>query len=101
MAIILRFTNLPDILALCEANLQDTVDSNSFIVRGYLPLICKDSFFHMHGYGVVVKEELPLALEISLETLGVSYMCFQLALLHSMSYLFFLHRSPSSLSCSI
>ena len=69
-------TNLPDILALSETNLDDVVDSNSFIVKGYLPLIRKDSSTHMHGLGVFVKEGLPLAREISLETLGESYMCF-------------------------
>ena len=30
-----------------------------------------------------------------------SYLCFRLALLHSVSYLFFLHRSPSSLLCAV
>ena len=52
------------------------MDSNSFIVKGYLPLIHKDYSPHMHGLGVFVKEGLPLAREISLETFGESYMCF-------------------------
>ena len=42
-------SNSPDILALCEANLDDSIDSGSFSVRGYLPLIRKDSSTHMHG----------------------------------------------------
>ena len=46
-------TNSPDILALSETNLEDEVDSNSFIVKGYLPLIHKDSSTHMHGLGVL------------------------------------------------
>ena len=29
--------NSPDTLALCEANLDDSIDSSSFSVRGYLP----------------------------------------------------------------
>ena len=33
----------PDILALCETNLDDSVDSGNFSVRVYLPLIPKDS----------------------------------------------------------
>ena len=93
-------TNLPDILALSKTNLDDVVDSNSFIVEGYIPLICNDSSTHMHDLGVFVKEGLPLGQEISLETFGDSYMCFRLALLHSVSYFFFLYRSPSSPSCS-
>ena len=38
----------PDILALCESNLDDSIDSGNFSVRGYLPLIRKDSSTHMH-----------------------------------------------------
>ena len=36
-------SNSPDILALCETNLDDSIDSGNFSVRGYLPLIQKDS----------------------------------------------------------
>ena len=32
-------SNSPDIFALCESNLDDSVDSGNFSVRGYLPLI--------------------------------------------------------------
>ena len=31
--------NSPDIFALCEANLDDSIDSGNFSVTGYLPLI--------------------------------------------------------------
>ena len=31
--------NLPDILALCETNLDNSIDSGNFSVRAYLPLI--------------------------------------------------------------
>ena len=33
----------PDIFALCETNMDDSIDSSDFFVRGYLPLILKDS----------------------------------------------------------
>ena len=36
-------SNSPDILALCEANLDDSIDSGNFSVRAYLPLIQNDS----------------------------------------------------------
>ena len=36
-------SNSPDILALCETNLDDSVDSGDFSVMGYLPLIQKDT----------------------------------------------------------
>ena len=32
-------SNTPDVFALCETNLDDSVDSGNFLVRGYLPLI--------------------------------------------------------------
>ena len=46
-------SNSPDILALCETNLNDLIDSGNFSVRGYLPLIGKDSGTHMHGLTVL------------------------------------------------
>ena len=36
-------SNFPDILVLYETNLDDSIDSGNFSVRGYLPLIQKDS----------------------------------------------------------
>ena len=47
--------NSPDILALCETNLDDSIDSGNSSVRGYLPLIYKDYSFHIHGLGVYLK----------------------------------------------
>ena len=82
-------SNSPDILALCETNLDDSIDSGNFSVRGYLPLIRKDSSTHMHGLTVYVKEGLPFARDLSLENSADSYLCFRLALLHSVSDLFF------------
>ena len=54
-------SNSPGILALCETNLDGSTDSENFSVRGYLPLIQKDSVTHMHGLAVYVKEGLPFA----------------------------------------
>ena len=83
-------SNSPDILALCETNVDDSIDSGIFSVRGYLPLIRKNSSTHMHGLAVYVKEGLPFARDLSLENSADSYLCFRLALLHSLSYFFFL-----------
>ena len=55
----------------------------------------------MHGLAVYVKEGLPFAWYLSLENSVDSYLCFQLALLHSMSYFFFFYQSPSSLLCTV
>ena len=49
-------SNSPDILALCETNLDDSIDSGNFSVRGYLPLIRKDSSTHMHGLAVISRK---------------------------------------------
>ena len=91
-------SNSPDILAPCETNLNDSIDSGNFSVRGYLPLIQKDSITHMHGLAVYVNEGLSFAWDLSLENSADSYLCFRLALLHS--YVFFLYSSPSSL-CTV
>ena len=86
-------SNSPDILAVCETNLDDSTDSGNFSVRGYLPLIWKDSITHIHGLAVYGKEGLPFARDLFLENSGDSYLRFRLALLHSVSYFFFLYRS--------
>ena len=88
-------------LSWLETNLDDSIDSGNFSVRGYLPLIQKDSSTHMHGLTVYMKEGLPFARDLSLENSADSYLCFRLALLHSVSYLFFLCRSPSSSLCTV
>ena len=48
-------SNSPDILALCETNLDYSIDAGNFYVRDYLPLIRKDSSIYMHGLAVYVK----------------------------------------------
>ena len=54
-----RESNPPDILALFETNLDNSIDSGNFSVTGYFPLIQKDSITHMHGLTVYVKGGLP------------------------------------------
>ena len=67
---------------------------------GYLPLIHKYSITHMPGLAVYMKEGLPFAQDLSPENSRDSYLCFRLALLHSVSYLFFLFQSPSLTLCA-
>ena len=69
-------SNSPDILALCETNLDDSIDSRNFSVRGYLPIIQKDSSTHVHGLEVYFKGGLPFARDLSLENSADSYLCF-------------------------
>ena len=89
-------SNSPDIVALWETDLDDSIDSGRFSVRSNLPLIRKDSSTHMHGLAVYVKEGLPFARDLSQENSADCYLCFRLALLHLVSYFFFLHQLPSS-----
>ena len=85
----------PDILALCETNLDDSIDSGNFSMRGYLPLIRKDTSTHMHVLAVYVKEGLPFPRDLSLETLQILLMfstCFtslSVLLLFPLSITFF------------
>ena len=69
-------SNSPDILALCETNLDDSIDSGNLYMRGYLPLIQKDSITHMHGLAVFVKEVLSFARDLSIQNSADSYLCF-------------------------
>ena len=55
----------------------------------------------MHDLIVCVKEGLPFTQNLSLENSVDSYLCFRLALLHSVSYFFFLYQSPSSSLCLV
>ena len=48
-----------------DVNLDDSIDSDNFSVRGYLPLIRKDFVTHMHGFAVHVTEGLPFARDLS------------------------------------
>ena len=77
--------------------MDDSTDSGNFPVRGYLTLIRKYSNTYMHGL-VVYMKGLSFALDLSLEN---SYLCFRLALLHSVFSFFFLYRSPSSSLCMV
>ena len=64
----------PDIIVLCETNLDEPVDSGNFSVRGYLSLIWKDSTTHMHSLAVYVKEGFSFAQELPLENSADSYL---------------------------
>ena len=66
-------SNSPDILALCKSNLDDSIDSGNFFMRGCFSLIWKDSSTHMHVLTVYVKEGLPFAWNLSLENSADSF----------------------------
>ena len=82
-------SNSSEILALCDTTLDNSIDSSNFCNSFQLSLIWKYSIDHMHGLAVYVKEWIPFAWVLSLENSADSYICFQLALLHSVSYFSF------------
>ena len=94
-------SNSPNILALCETNLDGLTDSGSFSVTGFLPLIRTDSITHMHDLAVYVEERLSFGQDLSPENFTDYYLCFRLALLHLVSYFFFLNRSTFSSFCTV
>ena len=55
----------------------------------------------MLGLAVYVKEGVPFAQDLSLEISADSFLCFGLALFHSVPYFFFLYQSPSSSLCIV
>ena len=75
--------------------MDDSIDSGNFSATGYLPLIRKDSVTQTHGLAVYEKEGLPFARDLSLEKYADCHLCFRLALLHAVSFFFFLYQSPS------
>ena len=66
-------SNSPDILGLCDTNLDESINYGDFPIRGYLPLIQKDYVTYLHGLAVYMKEGLPFAWDLSLENSQNSY----------------------------
>ena len=85
----------------CETNLDDSIDSGNCCLRGYLPLIRKDSSTYMHGLAVFMNEGLPFAWHLPLQNSADSYLSFQLVLFHSVSCFFFLYQSPPLSLCTV
>ena len=52
----------------------------------------------LYDLAVYVKEGHTFAPDLSLENSEDSYLCFRLALLHSVTYFFYLYQSPSNSS---
>ena len=53
-----------------------SIDSNNYSVRGYHPLIRKDSVTNTNAFAVYEKEGLPFAWDLSLENSVDFYLCF-------------------------
>ena len=66
-----------------------------FHCEGLSSFNSKRFYSHIHGLAVYVKKGLPLSWDLSPENSADSSLCFRQALLHSVSYFFFLYWSPS------
>ena len=72
-----------------------------FLCEGLSSFNQKDFIAHIHGLAVYVKEGLLFAQDLSQENSTDSFLCFWLALLHSLSHFFFLYWSPSLSSWTV
>ena len=89
-------SNSPDILALCETNLNGSIDSGKLFVRGNLPLFWNDSTTHVLGLAVYVKEGLPFTWDL----LQILIFLTGFTSLSSVSYYSFVYQSPSLSLCT-
>ena len=95
-------SNSPHIVALCETNVDSSIDSGNFFVTGYLPLIREDSSTHA-WFRSLCEGKIPFArnfLENSRKLCRFLLM-FSTVFTSPVSYFFFLYRSPSSSSCTV
>ena len=80
---------------------QTWLSSSNFSVKGCLPLIQKDSVTHLHVLTVYVNKGLPFPQDSSLENSEDCYLSLVFALLHFVSYFFFLCQSMSVSLCKV
>ena len=89
-------------LLLCETILDDWSDSGNFSVRGHLPLFNPKGFCYSYSWTCSLYEEgFPFAQNLSLKKSADSYLCFQLALLHSVPCFCFSITSLVFKSCYV
>ena len=93
-------SNSPDILALCETNLDDSIDSGNFSMRGYLPLIRKDSNTHAWSRSLC-ERRTPFCTGRISRKLCRFLLMFSTGFISLSVLLLFLYRSPSSSLCTV
>ena len=76
--------------------MDDSINSGNFSVKGYLPLIQKDSVTHMHDRAVCMKQGIPFAQDLSLDNsadsclFSTSFTSLSISLLFPLSINFFI-----------
>ena len=92
-------SNSPDILALYETNLDEWIDSGNFSVRGYLPLIQKDSSTHPLSCSLYEGRTSFCTGFISRKL--CRFLLFLIGFTSLSVLLFFLYQSPSLSLCTV
>ena len=83
--------NSPGIHALCETNLNDSIDLQFLCER--LPFFNPKRFCHLYAWSCsLFKGKIRFAQDLSVEKSTDSYLRFWLALCYLFSYFFFLNR---------
>ena len=86
-------SNSTDIFALRETNLDNSVDSGNFSVRGYIPLIWKESSTHMY---CLCEGRISLCMRLIFRKLCRLLLMFSIGFTSLSVYFFFLCWSPCS-----
>ena len=94
-----QILNKPDIFALCETNLHDGIHDSHFQCLATCKFIARMLGICM-ALVFMLRAIFQLLARLFLR-MKTSLMCFPLALLHSSSFIFFLHLLPSSSSCTV
>ena len=94
-------SNSPNILALHETNLEDSIDFSNFSVRSYLPLIRKYSLTNMYGLVVYVKDRLPVCMGLICRKLWGFFFKFLINFTSISVLPLFLYQSSFSSLCKV
>ena len=90
-------SNAPYILALCETNLDDSIDSGNFSVSGYLHLIC----YYSCAWSCRLCERRASFCTGPTSRKLCRFLLMFLTGFTSVFYFFFLYRSTSSCLCTV
>ena len=80
--------NSPGILALYETNLDDSINSGNISVKGLYSFNPKKVYYSYAWSCSLCERGTSFSMYLSLENSADSYLCFRLALPHSVSYFF-------------
>ena len=115
----LSFTNIWDLCRSNSVECESFLESNSsdifthcgtpgwldwfwkFFCEEFLSSYNQKGFYYSYTWPCSLHEGLYYAPDVTLENSMASYLCFRLAVLHAVSFFFFLYQSPSFSLCMI